>query len=450
MRRILILGAGLVVKPLVDDLLELPEVELRLLTLNIGRAHALIAGRPRATAVEADASAEADLRAEISQAKVVVSLLPADRHAGIARVCLEQGVPLVTTSYVSDAMQALDARARERGVLLLNEIGLDPGIDHMTAITLIRSIQAEGGRVVSFSSCCGAIPAPDSNDNPWGYKFAWSPRGVVLAARNPVRYLEQGAVIERPFPDLFDDPRSIEIPGVGRLEAYPNRNCLRYLDAYGVPGVRDFFRGTLRYPGWCQTWHALFDLGLLGLEPEDVSNLTYAEFLDRHLPPGSGSLSERLAQRLGVAQGHPVLARLEWLGLLSGRPVPDGRDAPLDVLTRILQERLRYAPGEHDLVALEHRCLAVYGNGSARQISVRLVVRGEAGDDSALARTVSLPAAVACRLLLEGRIPIPGVQIPLDPRITVPVLEALRERGIVADQTVEEVPWPASTPRATG
>ncbi len=450
MRRILILGAGLVVKPLLDDLLEMPEVELRLVTLNIGRAHALIAGRPRATALEADASAEAELRTEISRAEVVVSLLPAERHAGIARVCLDQRVPLVTTSYVSDAMQALDATARERGVLLLNEMGLDPGIDHMTAMTLIRGVQSEGGRVVSLSSCCGAIPAPESNDNPWGYKFAWSPRGVVLAARNPVRYLDRGVLVERPFPDLFDDPRSVEIPGVGRLEAYPNRNTLRYLDAYGVPGVRDFFRGTLRYPGWCQTWHALFDLGLLALEPEDFSHRSYAGFVEHHLPPGSGSLTARLAQRLGVAEGHPVVARLEWLGLLSDRPVPDGLAAPLDVLTRLLQEKLRYSPGEHDLVALEHRCLAVYGDGSARRITARLVVRGEAGDDSALARTVSLPAAEACRLLLEGGIPIPGVQIPLDPRITEPVLQALRKRGIVAEQTVEEVPGPDATARATG
>ncbi len=427
-------------KPLLDDLLELPEIEVRVAALNVERALGLLAGRPRSTALRVDASQEGGLEGEISQADIVVSLLPADQHVGIARFCIERGVPLVTTSYVSDAMQALDGPARERGVLLLNEMGLDPGIDHVTAVSLIRSVQAEGASVVSFSSCCGAIPAPESNNNPWGYKFAWSPRGVVLAARNPVRYLERGAVVERTFPDLFDNPRVFEVPGVGRLEAYPNRNTLRYLDAYGVPGVRDFFRGTLRHPGWCATWHALFDLGLLALEPEDLAGATYADFLDRHLPPGAGSLVERLARRVGVPEKDDIVARLEWLGLLSDRPAPAGLAAPLDVLTELLQEKLRYAPGERDMVVLEHRCVAAREDGTRRRITLRLVVKGAAGDDSALARTVSLPAAVACRLLLEGRIALTGVRIPVDVEIAAPVLQALKARGLAPEEIVEETP----------
>jgi len=438
-KRILVLGAGLVVKPLLDDLEELREVDLRLATLNVERARALLAGRPRATALEVDATRESELVPEVGRADIVVSLIPADQHVRIARACLDRGVPLVTTSYVSEEMRALDARARERGILLLNEMGLDPGIDHMSAVRLIAAVRRGGGRIVSFSSCCGAIPAPVSNTNPWGYKFAWSPRGVVLAARNPVRYLENGVVVERPFPDLFEHPRLLDVPGVGRLEAYPNRNCLRYLDQYGLAGTRDFFRGTLRYPGWCSTWHALAELNLLDLEPLDLSGTTWAEFLARRLSPGTGRLVERVARRLGVTPQDRVVMRLEWLGLLSDQPMPDRTASPLEALTNLLESRLRYAPGESDMVVLEHRCVAEYGDGSRRLFTSRMVSTGRAGDDSALARAVSLPVASACRLLLEGRIDLSGVQIPVDPRIARPVLLALEQRGLHVEESSAEL-----------
>ncbi len=389
--------------------------------------------------MSADATRPEVLAAETAGADLVVSLLPAPHHVAIARACLDRRVSLVTTSYVSDEMQALDADARSRGILLLNEMGLDPGIDHMTAVSMIRDVQRLGGRVVSFSSCCGAIPAPDSNTNPWGYKFAWSPRGVVLAARNPVRYLERGEVVERAFPDFFDRPRILHVPGAGRLEAYPNRNCLRYREAYGLSEALDFFRGTLRHPGWCETWHALFDVGLLGLEPRDFSGSTCAEFLAFHLPPGPGSLRDRLARRIGVDAGSDVVSRFEWIGLLSDERLLEGVAAPLDVLTRLLESRLRYAEGEHDMVVLEHQCVAAMPDGTLRRITGRMVVVGAAGDDSALARTVSHPAAIACRLLLAERVDLTGVRIPVDPEIAVPALRALRERGLRFEETTESV-----------
>lgn len=439
MKRVLILGAGLVVKPLLEDLLAAPDIELRLATLNIDRARALLADNPRATALAINATDQAQLCPEVARADVVISLLPADQHVIIAKACLDYRAPLVTTSYVSDGMRALDAEARRRGVLLLNETGLDPGIDHMTAVDVISRVRRQGGSVLGSVSYCGGIPAPESNTNPWGYKFAWSPRGVVLAARNPVRFMEGGNIVEHPFPDLFDAPRFLKLPGVGFFEAYPNRDCLRYQKAYGLDHVQDLYRGTLRYPGWCQTWQALFELNLLDLEPHDWTGLTCAQVFDRHLPPGSGSLAARLAQRLDLPEDHSMITRLEYIGLLSDQPVPPGVTCSLDLVTELLQHTLSYQPGEHDMVILEHQLTVLRGDGNLHRVIMRLILDGPAGDDSAMARTVSLPAAVATRLILDRKLDLTGVHIPVHTQLALPILEGLRERGISLEESEEEI-----------
>lgn len=439
MKRVLVLGAGLVVKPLLEELLRVPTVELHLATLNVDRAQSLLAGRARATALAINATDQEQLWPEVSATDVVISLLPADQHVGIAEACLEFRVPLVTTSYVSAEMRALNERARERGVLLLNETGLDPGIDHMTAVEVIRRVRRQGGAILGSASYCGGLPAPEANTNPWGYKFAWSPRGVVMAARNPVRFLERGRIIERTFPDLFDAPRFVKVPGVGFLEAYPNRDCIRYQQAYELTGVEDFYRGTLRYPGWCQTWHALFELNLLDMETQEWSGLTCAEVFSRHLPPGAGTVAERLARRLGVPVDHSIIARLEYIGLLSDEPVPEGVTCALDLITELLQRKLRYAPGERDMIILEHHLSVTRADGRPDRITLRLQVFGQAGDDSAMARTVGLPAALAARLLLERRVELAGVRIPVDPEISLPILAGLKERGIELEEVEESV-----------
>jgi len=439
-KTVLVLGTGFVAKPLVDDLLALPDVRLHLDGLDLERARRLINGHSRARALELDASEPSQVSPEIRSADIVVSLLPASQHAAIARSCLEHRVPLVTTSYISDEMRSLDAEARSRGVLLLNETGLDPGIDHVTAVRVIRRVEREGGSIESLASSCGAIPAPDSNTNPWGYKFAWSPRGVVLAARNPVRYLDGGTIVEKTFPALFDSPRAVQIEGIGRLEAYPNRDCLRYREPYGIDGIADFFRGTLRYPGWSRTWHTLFDLGLLDPEPGQRSEKTYAEFLSRHLPPGPGGLIERLCRLPGIeGEDDETISRLEWAGFLSDRPIPPGASSPLDVLSERLQRVLRYRAGERDMVVLQHEFRVRSAAGARRRILVRLVAFGCAGDDSALARTVSIPAAIACRLILDGRVPLAGVRIPVERELVSPILLGLERRGFHFEEREEEI-----------
>lgn len=449
MKRVLVLGAGLVVKPLVDYLLARPDVELYLATLNIDRARRLVGGRPNAVALQINAADEAQLEPAVGRANCVISLLPADQHVRIARACIDARVPLITTSYVSPEMRALHERAMDRGVLLLSETGLDPGIDHMSAVETIREIERDGGRVTGFFSYCGALPAPESSANPWRYKFTWSPKGVVVAARNRVRYIEHGQVVERDFPDYFDDPRPVTIPGVGRLEGYPNRDSQHYMPLYGLSEADDFYRGTLRYRGWCRTWSALHRLNLLDSTPRDWTGVRWRDWIDAHLRKEKGGLVERVSRALQLDEDDDVIARLEWLGLLSDRLIGDTVATPVDILAQRLEQKLVYEPGERDMVVLEHHFVYEKAGGGKATRAIRLLKYGPAGDDSALAETVSLPAAIACGLLLDGRVDLAGVRIPTDPQLTQPILAELATRGIRLEE-IDDANAYSSSPAGSG
>lgn len=430
--RVLVLGAGLVARPLVDELLARPEVDLTMAALNVERARALTAAAAkegRARAVGLDVEDDAELGRLVGAADLVVSLLPAPLHPRVARRCVDHGVPLVTTSYVSDEMRALDAPARERGVLLLNECGLDPGIDHMMAVEVIRRVTREGGRVRSFVSFCGGLPAPDAADNPFRYKLSWSPRGVLLAAKSSVRFLRDGELVEHSSPYLPGGPERIEVPGVGELEGYPNRDSLPYGPLYGIEDPVDLFRGTLRYPGWCETMQAFYRLGLLDPQQDPSLGPSYCDLLDHLLPPGSGPMPARIARFLELQEDHPVLDRMAWLGLVSQQPLPDDARSPMDAVAHLFGEKLSYEEGERDMVVLEHRFGIEGANGARRRIVERLVVFGTAGDESAMARTVGVPAALAAGLVLEGKVDLAGVQIPVAAEVAGPVLLGLRRRG---------------------
>lgn len=438
-KSVLVLGAGLVAKPLVDELLSRPEVDLTLAALDMERAQALVAVEARegrARAVRLDAEDSDDLGGVMDEADLVVSLLPTPLHPRVARHAVDRGVPLVTTSYLSDEMRALDADARERGVLLLNECGLDPGIDHMMAVEAIRRVERSGGRVRSFVSFCGGLPAPDSVDNPLGYKLSWSPRGVLLAAKSPVRFVRGGELVEHPSPYLPGGPEPVEVPGVGMLEGYPNRDSLAYGPLYGLDSPEDLFRGTLRYPGWCETMRAFYRLGLL--DPQDDPSLgpSYCDLLDQRLPPGSGPIPSRIARFLDLPEDHPVLDRMAWLGLFSQQPLPDDAHSPVDAVAGLFSEKLAYEEGERDMVVLEHHLGIEDADGARRRIVERLMVFGTAGDESAMARTVGVPAALAAGLILERKIDLVGVQIPVAEEVARPVLVGLRRRGFEVE--VEE------------
>ena len=450
MKNVLILGAGLVSRPIVRYLLERTDRTIVVASRTVSKAQALIGGHPRGKAVAVNVDNAAQVEKLVQAAEVVVSLVPYTHHVAVAKLAIKHGAHVVTTSYVSPAMHELDKPARKAGVALVNEIGLDPGIDHMSAMQVIHQIQNSGGTVTHFSSCCGGFPAPDANNNPWGYKFSWSPRGVILAGRNDAKFLRNGKVVEIPGPELFANRWPYGVEGVGLFVTYPNRDSLSYIDTYGLKGVQNMFRGTIRYPGWCETLKAIADLGLLDLEEREwAPGTTYASFMAGFLPKGkAGSLAERIAGKLGVAADDPIISRMEWAGLLSDRPVPEQKAPPLDVLANRLLKMMPYAPGERDMIILRHEFVASWPNRpSARTVCV-LVDYGQPFGDSSMARTVSLPAAIAVRLLLHKKLELTGVHVPVTPEIYEPVMAELGMLGIQFKETSHLLlPGPFDAPK---
>ncbi|MBI4717147.1 MAG: saccharopine dehydrogenase NADP-binding domain-containing protein [Planctomycetes bacterium] len=435
MKKVLLLGAGLVARPLVRYLLERAGVQVTIATRTAAKAEALAAGHPHAAFTTLLADDQATLSRLVAEHDLAVSLLPAPLHPAVAQACIRHRKHMVTTSYVSPTMRALDAAAKDAGVLLLNEIGVDPGIDHMSAMRVIDQVRGRGGTVTHFKSYCGGLPAPDANNNPWGYKFSWSPRAVCTAGKNSAHYLLEGRNVEIPAKDLFTDNRhGMRVDGVGDLEAYPNRDSLSYIDTYNLRGIKTMFRGTFRYPGWCATLKAVVDLGLLDETPTTYpAGTTYAQFTRRFIGgKPAGSLRRDVAAFLKLDERANPLHRLEWLGLFSDEPLaPAGQPTtPLDVLATRMERKMKYAPGERDMIVMCHSFVAEYPARPAEYITSTLVDFGIPNGDTSMARTVSLPAAVAVRMILEGRLPKTGVQIPVTPDIYKPVLDEMESMGI--------------------
>ncbi len=431
MKRILVAGAGLVAGPLVKYLLDQPDFAVAVGDIDVSRAQKLVAGHPRGEAKELFVENSAQLRAEIARADLVVSMVPYTLHPVIAAAAIDLGKSVVTASYVGPAMKALEARAKDKGVLVLNEVGLDPGIDHMEAMRIIHKIRREGSRVLSFTSYCGGLPAPDSNNNPFGYKFSWSPRGVLLASKNSARFLKDGIIITILPERLFENPEMVPIPGLGAFECYPNRDSVSYRDIYGIPEARNVLRGTLRYPGWCRTLKKIGDLGLLDETERDWGAKTHLELMGElvQAPPG-GDIRKAVAAFLGIEAGSDIMERLEWLGLFEPEPLPFIRGSALDFLTALMVERLRYEAGERDMIILQHAFEVETWEGRRERTTSTLIDYGVPHGDSSMSRTVGLPAAIAARLIVEGRIQMTGVQIPVFPEIYDPILDELAALGI--------------------
>lgn len=431
MKKVLILGAGLVAGPLVKYLLDQPDFSVVVADVEVARARKLVAGHPRGQAEFLDISDKAALAAAIGRADLVVSMVPYTFHPVVASLAIEQGKNMVTASYVSPAMRELDAKAREKGVLLLNELGLDPGIDHMEAMRIIHEVHDSGGQVLAFTSYCGGLPAPEANTNPFGYKFSWSPRGVLLASKNSARFLKDGQIVSIPAEDLFARPEIIPIPGLGAFEGYPNRDSVPYRDIYGIPEASSILRGTLRYPGWCATLKKMVELGLLDDTPKDRTGSTFLGLM-RELSrdtPGE-DVRAAIARRLDLDAVSEIIPRLEWLGLFEERKLPAGKGSALDNLVALMIEKLAYAIGERDMIVLQHEFLARTESGRSERIVSTLIDYGVPGGDSSMSRTVGLPAAIAARLVLEGKIRMTGVHVPVHPDIYGPILEELGTLGV--------------------
>ncbi len=434
MKNVLVLGAGLVSRPLVRYLLNVPEFKVTVASRTVSKAVKLIDGHPQGNAIELNVKNDAQLEELVKNCDLAISLLPYTFHVKVAGYCIKHKKYMVTTSYISDAMKALDQDAKNAGILILNEIGVDPGIDHMSAMRIIHNVENNGGKVISFRSYCGGLPAPEANDNPYGYKFSWSPRGVLMAGRNDAKYLKDGKIVEIEGKNLFRNHWSLNIEGEPEFETYPNRNSLPYIETYGLKDAKTMFRGTIRNIGWCDTLICIARLGVLDdTERDNLAGLSYDD-LTRRLVNASDKMSTREATKtfLGDDASEEVLDRLEWLGFFSNDKLPD-EPTYLDIMTARFLEKMPYKDGERDMIVLYHDFLAEWPNKKQR-ITSTLVDFGIPHDDSSMARTVSLPAAIATRLILQGKITVTGVHAPVLPDIYNPVLDELETMNIVCKE----------------
>lgn len=436
MQKILVLGAGMIAGPLIRYLKN-RGFGLTVTSLVLEDAVKLIGDNPDGTALKLDLTDENTLSSLVESHDLVISLVPFSFHPLVARHCLEKRKHLVTASYVSEEMADLDIEATNRDLIFLNEIGLDPGIDHMSAMRIIDDVHSRGGKIRHFRSFCGGLPAPEANDNPFGYKFSWAPRGVLLASRNGARYWRDNHVVEVPPERLFRDMRLLQVPEAGDFEAYPNRDSLKYKDIYGLGReVRSVFRGTLRYVGWCNSMYHFVKIGLLDDQPRNSKGMTYADFMRDLLGAGPDEdLRVAAANRMDIPPDCLPPWNLHWLGMFSRRPIGHDSISPLDVLGEIMQEKLSYNSGERDMVVLFHEFKAWFEEDDHYEcLTSSLVDFGVRYGDSSMSRTVSLPAAIAARMILEGRITSRGVLRPVLPEIYNPVLDELANLKIVCTE----------------
>ncbi len=434
MKKVLILGAGMVSKPIVVYLLD-KGFAVTLGDMDQQKAESLIGGHPHGTAIAFNVQDDQLLNQLVASHDLTVSLLPWMFHPTVAKCCLLHKKNMVTTSYVKPEMQALDAAAKEAGIIFLNELGLDPGIDHMSAMRIIDHVHGKGGKVDEFYSICGALVAPGVEKNPFNYKFTWAPKGVVMAGNNDAKYLRHGKVVEVKTQDLFKNPFKVNYPEVGELEVYPNRDSVPYVDFYGIPETQTMFRGTFRYSKWCEILDSVKRIGLISSEKIDMTGMSYANLIAKLIgADSSNEIKQKTAKYLGQSIDSNTMVALEWLGFFSNAPLNRGEDSPFEVTSDAMITRMMIKPNERDMVVMQHTFVASYPTKQKEVIRSRMLDFGTPGGDTSIARTVALPAAVGVEMILHGEIKAKGVHIPVIPEIYNPILNALEKLGITLDE----------------
>lgn len=436
MKNLLIIGAGRSATALIKYVLEQARQHDFFITLadaDLEMARRKINDHPKGRAIWLDASKTNDRRDIISRHDVVVSLLPPQMHLEVAQDCISLGKHMVTASYVSKQVFRLGDEARQRALVFMNELGLDPGIDHMSAMQRIHKIKAEGGKITAFYSYTGGLVAPESDDNPWHYKFSWNPRNVVLAGQGTAQFLENGKLKYIPYRRLFRQYRLVDIPDMGQWEVYANRDSLLYKDAYGLQDIKTLFRGTIRHRGFCDAWNALVRIGLTDatFPIVDSDQLTYHDLMEAFLgiSQHTGSVKERIAKLIEVEPDSEVIQKLEWLGLFSKRRIKVKNATPSLILENLLLEKWALQPDEKDMVIMQH-VFEYEQQRKKRKLTSTLIMKGENGIETAMSRLVGLPLGIFVKLLMLGKISTTGVSIPTMPEVYEPVMQELEEYGV--------------------
>ena len=439
--RILIIGAGRSSTALINYCLDKSKQfgwSVTVADADPAAAAAKVGNHPRGKTAWLDVNKTNDRRELIGRADIVVSLLPAHLHIEVAHDCIRLKKHLVTASYVSQELYRLGDEARNRELIFMGEMGLDPGIDHMSAMQRLNQIRERGGQITAFRSFTGGLIAPESNSNPWGYKFTWNPRNVVLAGQGTAQYLQDGKLKFIPYQRLFKTTWDVNIPQYGHFEAYANRDSLLYRDQYNLNNIPTILRGTLRYPGYAAAWSALVKIGLTNADFPilDSAVISYHELMEAFAPAGTGSVKDRIAALLQVPPDGPVMKRLVWLGLFRKKKIKLRDATPALILERLLLDKWKLSPDDKDLIVMQHQIDYELDGKPYRDVS-NLTMKGNDARDTAMARLVGLPMGIFTRLISEGRIKSTGVHIPTMQEVYEPVLKEMKEYGLEFDHTTE-------------
>ena len=449
MKHILLFGAGKSATVLIDHLLATAAEEnwmVSVVDANREQAESKVAHSPQGRALSFDINDDRLRQEAIAAADIVISLLPPALHIRVAQTCLQEGKNLLTASYIDPAIRELAPAIAERGLLFLYEMGLDPGIDHMSAMRIFHDVKEKGGTVTSFISHCGGLVAPESDNNPWHYKISWNPRNIILAGKAGAHYREHGKEITLPYAELFARERPVAIPGLGRLCWYPNRDSLSYTKLYDLEDTGTFIRTTLRHPAFIGGWNMLIRLGLTDETPQyDTDGKCLGRLLREHLErQGFGDWLEKL---LASPDADHHREQLLYLGLQDEHTlVNKGLCSAADILQFAVERKLALDPGDKDMIVMLHE--TEYQLGQRRYAhKSSLVVKGEDSLRTAMARTVGLPLGIAAKLILQGRIGLRGLRLPVDAAIYDPVLQELAKFGIAFQEQENEIHETESQPQ---
>ncbi|MDC1237209.1 saccharopine dehydrogenase NADP-binding domain-containing protein [Polaribacter sp.] len=446
MKNILIIGAGKSSSALIKYLLDTSEQENLFLTIgdiSTENAHNLINNHQNATAIVLDVFDKKQREEQIQKADLVISMLPARFHIDVAKDCITFNKHMVTASYISDEMKALDAAAKKKGLVFMNEIGLDPGIDHMSAMQVIDKIKDAGGKMLLFESFCGGIVAPESDNNLWNYKFTWNPRNVVLAGQGgAAMFIQEGTYKYIPYHKLFRRSEFLEVKGSGKFEAIANRDSLKYRSVYGLDDIPTMYRGTIRKVGFSKAWNIFVQLGMTddSYTIEESENMSYRDFVNLFLAYSpSDSVELKLRSYLKIDQDDVMWEKLVELDIFNPTKKIGLKNAtPAQMLQSILEESWTLNENDKDMIVMQH----LFGyelNGERFQIESSFVVLGENQTYTAMSKTVGLPVGIAAVNILKGKIKTPGVQIPISKEVYEPILKELEAHGIIFSE--EKVPY---------
>jgi saccharopine dehydrogenase-like NADP-dependent oxidoreductase len=435
MKQILLLGAGRSSGALIQYLLgkaETKEFLLKIGDIDPELASQKLNNHPHGAAFKFDVNDFQQRDHEVKNADLVISLLPPALHFLVAQDCLTHGKNLVTASYISKEILELDKQAQEKGVLFLNECGLDPGLDHMSAMEIILKLKKQGAKLLSFKSYTGGLIAPESIDNPWGYKFTWNPRNVILAGQGTAKYIKDNKYHYTPYHRLFKESVRIK-SGTTGYDGYANRDSLAYRHHYGIENIPTMIRGTLRHEGFCSAWQVFVTLGLTddSYQIENSENMTYRELVDAFIPPAQrgDSIEEKISKYCEIDFDGPAMQRIISTGILEDKIIGIKNASPAQILQHLLESKWVLKPSDKDMIVMLHD-FEYELEGVKKELHSSLVVKGDDIHQTAMAKTVGLPLAIAALQILEGNIKSKGVQIPVHEEIFTPILKELEEIGI--------------------